>query len=71
MVQARTWRIHAVETAPTERFKLRKQMAAAAGKTSTASLSLLMETFGLEVEAVLSAMYATLGRRCVDWKMAH
>ena len=32
MVPARTWRVHAVEMAPTERLKLRRQMAAAAGK---------------------------------------
>ena len=32
MVPARTWRVHAVGMAPTERLKLRRQMAAAAGK---------------------------------------
>ena len=50
MVPARTWRVHAVEMAPTERCKLRRQMAAAAGKKSTTSLSLFMEACGLEVE---------------------
>ena len=32
MMPARTWRVHAVGMAPTERLKLRRQMAAAAGK---------------------------------------
>ena len=53
MVPARTWRVHAVEMAPTERLKLRRQMAAAAGKQSTTSLSLFMETSGFEVEQEL------------------
>ena len=52
MVQARTWREHAVGMAPTERLKLRRQMAAAAaaGKKSMTSLSLFIEACGLEVE---------------------
>ena len=54
MVPARTWRVHAVVMAPTER--LRRQMAAAAGKKSTTSLSLFMGAFGLEVEEELSTM---------------
>ena len=54
MVPARTWRVHAVGVAPTERFKLRRQMAAAAGKKCRTSLSLFMEAFGLEVEEGLS-----------------
>ena len=41
---------------PTERLKLRRQMAAAAGKKSTTSLSLFMEAYGLEVEEELSTM---------------
>ena len=40
----------------TERFKLRRQMAAASGKKSTTSLSSFMETFGLEVEEELSSL---------------
>ena len=56
MVPARTWRVPAVEVVPAERLKLRRQMAAAAGKKSTTSLSLFMETFGLEVEAEISTM---------------
>ena len=44
MMPARTWRVHAVEMAPTERLQLRRQMAAAAGKKSTTSLSLFVET---------------------------
>ena len=60
MVPARTWRVHAVEIAPTERLKWRRQMAAAAaGIKSTTSLSLFMEAFGLEVEEDLSTL-ATL-----------
>ena len=57
MVPARTWWVHAVETAPTESSKLRRQMAAAAGKKSTTSLSLfMMEAFGPEVEEELSTL---------------
>ena len=41
---------------PTERLKLRRQMAAAAGKKGSTSLSLFMEAFGLEVEEALSSM---------------
>ena len=41
---------------PTERLKLRRQMAAAAGKKSAPSLSLFMEAFGLEVEEDLSTL---------------
>ena len=46
----------AVGLAPTERSKLRRQMAAAAGEKSTISLSLFMEMFGLEVEEDLSTL---------------
>ena len=45
-----------VGLAPTERLKLRRQMAAAAGKKSTTSLSLFMEAFGLEIEEELSTL---------------
>ena len=34
MVPARTWGVHALGMAPTERFKFRRQMAAAAGKNN-------------------------------------
>ena len=47
--------------APAERLKLRRQMAAAAGTKSTTSLSLFMETFGLEVEDELSTMATPIG----------
>ena len=50
----------AEEMAPTERFNLRRQMAAAAGKKSTTSLSLFIEASGLEVEEDLS----TLATQC-------
>ena len=56
MVPARTWGVHAVGIAPTKRLKLRRQMAAAAGKKSTASLSLFMEACGFEVEEELSTV---------------
>ena len=52
MMPARTWGAHAVGMSPTERLKLRRQMAAAA----TTSLSLFMEAYGLEVEEELSTM---------------
>ena len=42
--------------APTERLKLRRQTAAAAGKKSTTSQSLFMEGYGLEVEEELSTV---------------
>ena len=71
LVPARTWRVRAVENAPTESLKLRRQMVAAAGRKSTTSLSLFMKAFGIEVEEELSAMATqTLGRRGVDWQMA-
>ena len=57
MVPTRTWRVHAVEMAPTERFKLRRQMAAAAGKKSTISVSFFfMEVSGLEVDEKVSTL---------------
>ena len=42
--------------APTERLNLRKQMAAAAGKKESVSLSLFVEVNDLEVEEELSTM---------------
>ena len=55
MVPARTWGVHALEMAPTERLKLRRhKAAAAAGKKSRTSLSLYMEAFGLGLEEELS-----------------
>ena len=56
MTPERTWRVHAVEMSPTERLKLRRQVAAAAGKKSTTSLALFMEPYGLEEEEELSTM---------------
>ena len=41
---------------PTERFKFRRQMEAAAGTQSVTSLSLFMETYGPEVEEEPSTM---------------
>ena len=67
---ARTWRAHAVVMSPTERLKLRRQMAAAARKKSTTSFSLFMEAYGLEVEEELFHHgHSALGRK-MDWKMA-
>ena len=48
---------------PTERFKLRRQLAAAAGKKSTTSLSLVMEVFGLEVEDETSTIATSFGQK--------
>ena len=45
-----------LEMSPTERLKLRRQMAAATCRKSTTSLSLFMEAYGLEVEEELSTM---------------
>ena len=56
MMPARTWGAHAVGMSPTERLKLRRQMAAAADKKSTTSLSLFMEAHGHEVEEELSTL---------------
>ena len=39
MMPKRTWRVHAVEMSPTERLQIRRQMAAAADKKRTTSLS--------------------------------
>ena len=70
MVPASFWRVHAVGIAPTERLKLRRQVAAAAGKKSTTSLSLFMEAFGHQVEGdLLYSGRAVLGRRSLDGKM--
>ena len=71
MVLARTWRVHAVGMAATERLKLRRQMAAAAGKKSTTSLSLCMEG-GIRPSSggrALYHCYSVLGRRSLDLKM--
>ena len=56
MGPARTWRVHAVEIALPGRFQLRRQMAAAAGKKGTTSLSLFMEASGFAVGKELSTM---------------
>ena len=72
MMPTRTWRTHAVGVSPTERLKLRRQMAAAAGKKSTTSLSLFMETHGLEVEEELTTMaiqYWAEGVRRGKWSL--
>ena len=56
LVAATVWRGQAVGIAPTERLNLREQMAAAAGKKESASLSLFMDVNILEVEQELSTM---------------
>ena len=58
MVPASFWRVHAVGIAPTERLKLRRQVAAAAGKKNTTSLSLFMEAFGHQVREIFSTLAA-------------
>ena len=55
-VLARAWEGQAVGIAPTERMKVRRQMAAAAGKKESVSLSLFTEVINLEVEEELSTM---------------
>ena len=50
------WRGQAVGIAPTERLKLRRQMAAAAGKKGSVSLSLLLEANDFDVEEELPTM---------------
>ena len=52
MVPARAWGTDAVEMAPTERFKLRRQVAAAGTKRTTSFF--FMEAFCLEMEDELS-----------------
>ena len=59
MVLARVWWGQAVGISPTERMKLRRQMAAAAGQKDSVSVSLFMEVVGLKVEEELSTV-ATL-----------
>ena len=72
MVPARTWGVHAVGIASTERPKWRRQIAAAAGKKNTTSLSLPMEAFGLSIwRRALCCGLPDLGRRGMDRKMAH
>ena len=66
MVSARTWRVHAAGKAPTERFKLRRQMTAAAGKKGTTSLSLFMEG-----GRSLYFGHSVFGRSSMYWKMAN
>ena len=59
LVPARAWGGQAVGIAPTERLKLRRQVAAAAGKKESVSLSLFMNVNNFEVEEELSTV-ATL-----------
>ena len=56
LVPARVWRGQAVGIAPTVSLKLRRQLAAAAGKKESVSLSLFMEVHSLEVEEELFTM---------------
>ena len=70
LVLARVWGRQAVDISPMERLKLRRQMAAAAGKKKTVSSSLFMNIYDLKVEEDLSTMAALfLGGRCVDDQM--
>ena len=71
LMPARSWGAHAVGMSPTERLKLRRQMAVAAGKKSTTSLSLFMEAYGLEVEEELSTLATQYwAEGSLDWKLA-
>ena len=51
---------------PTERLKLRRQMAAAAGKKSTTLLSLFMEAYGLDETGSRSSDVETGERTCSE-----
>ena len=55
LVFARVWRGQAAGIALSERLKLRRQMAAAAGKKELVLLSFFMEANSVEVEEGLSA----------------
>ena len=56
--------------ATTERLKLRRQLAAAAGKKESVSLSLVLVVNGFEVEEELSTSgHASLGRGNLERKM--
>ena len=61
-----SWEGQAVGTVPTERPKLRRRMAAAAGKKESVSLSLFLDVNNLEVEEEFSTM-ATLARAEGVW----
>ena len=68
-VPARAWRGQAAGIGPTERLKLRRQIAAAAaGKKESVTLSLYMEVNNLEVEEELSTMSRLLGRKASSWE---
>ena len=70
LVFARAWRGQAFVIAFSERLKLMRQMAAAAGKMELVLLSFFMEVNSVEVEEeLLRCGYASLGRRNVDGKM--
>ena len=58
MMPAKTWKVHAVVMASTERSNLRRQIAATAGKKEYDLLSLFMEAYGLGVEEELSTLAA-------------
>ena len=58
LVPARVCGRQAVGIALTERLKLRRQMAVAAGKKDSVSLSLFVEVNGLDVEEDLSTVDA-------------
>ena len=70
LVFARVWRRQAVGIAPTERLKLRRQMAAGAGKKESVSSSLVMEANNLEVEDDLSTVATFFWAESVwKWKV--
>ena len=71
MVPARTWRVHAVEMAPTERLKLRRHVTAAAGKKECDLVVLVHGSLwsGSGGETFFFG-HPVLGRRSPDRKMA-
>ena len=65
---ARVWRGQVVGIAPTERLKLRRQMAAAASKKESVSLSLFMEVYDLEVQEELSTKVTLFWAEVQMWR---
>ena len=67
LVPARVWGGQAVVMSPTDRLKLRRRMAAAAGKKEFALLSLFMEVNDRKVEEELSTKATSFLRKAWRW----
>ena len=70
MVPARTWEVHAVGMAPTERLKLRQMAAAAKRVRPRCPFSWRLLVLRWRKNS-LRAGHSVMGRRGVDSKMAH